>query len=140
MNKLSHTVWNNKYHIVFCTKYRKDILKGEVSQRVREITRQICEKQGVNIIRGNVRKNHIHLLVMCPPHLSISKLLHLIKGISSRKIQMEFQFLRKQYWGKHIWSTGYFCSTVGDVSLETLENYVENQNDEDEDDIFTVGY
>jgi putative transposase len=71
--KTSHAVYDIKYHIVWITKYRKPVLHGEVALRVRELIREICKSLDVEIIKGHVSKDHLHLLVSAPPHLSVSK-------------------------------------------------------------------
>ena len=84
----------------------------------------------VNIIKGSVGREHIHLLVSCPPSLSVSKLVQQLKGATSRKLQMEFKELKNRYWGQHLWSSGYFCRTVGTVTEDIIKDYIENQNNE----------
>ena len=86
--KGAHTVYVLNYHIVWITKYRYQVLVGEVASRTRELIRQTCLAYDVKIIRGHVSKDHIHLFVSAPPSLSVSKLIQAVKGRSSRKLQM----------------------------------------------------
>ncbi len=79
----------------------------------------------------------MHLLVSCPPNISVSEMIKYIKGRSSKKLQEEYKELRKKYWGQHLWSPGYFCRSVGNVTKEIIEEYIENQTEE-EDDIFKI--
>lgn len=123
----SHTKYDNKYHIVWITKYRKKVLLGDIATRIRDIIRQVCEKYSVDIIRGNVSPDHIHIMVSIPPHYSVSKIVQNIKGRSSRKIQQEYPQIRKEYWGKHFWGIGYFCTTTGNVTDEMIMKYIEEQ-------------
>ena len=102
--KSSHSIYDLKYHIVWVTKYRKPVITGKIAERTRELIRMTCSENDVEIISGHVSKDHIHLLVSAPPHLSVSKLVQYIKGFSSRKIQMEYKEINKQYWGRHLWS------------------------------------
>jgi putative transposase len=95
----AHAVWDIKYHLIWITKYRYKILRGEVAERARDLVRQICEAREVTIIRGAVSADHIHMLVVAPPQLAPAKLVQYIKGRSSRLLQMEFPHLRKRYWG-----------------------------------------
>jgi putative transposase len=134
----SHTKFDNKYHLVWITKYRKRILKGEVAIRTRDIIRQVCEKFGIDIIRGNVSADHIHIFVSIPPHYSVSKIIQNLKGRSSRIIQQEFPEIRKEYWGRHFWGIGYFCTTSGNVTDEMIMQYIEEQGKSQEDDIFKI--
>src|SRR5438445_215229 len=96
-----HAVWDIKYHIVWITKYRYKILRGDVAERARDLIRQICQAREVTIIRGAVSPDHIHVLVSVPPQLTPSKLVQYIKGRSSRRLQEEFPELRKRYWEQH---------------------------------------
>ena len=125
--KGSHTVYDIEYHFAWVTKYRYKILVGEVGYRVRELIRQICEARNISILKGNVGKDHIHLLLSCPPELSPSKIAQYIKGRSSRMIQREFPHIRKRYWGKHLWARDYFCATVGNVTKKMVQAYIEHQ-------------
>ena len=132
--KSAHAVYDIKYHVIWITKYRYKVLRGRVAERARDLIRQICASRGVVIIRGAVSPDHIHILVSAPPELSASKLVQYVKGRSSRRLQDEFEELRKRYWGQHLWARGYFCATVGAVDEETIKRYIENQKwDEDEE-------
>ena len=128
--KGSHTVYDIEYHVVWTTKYRYKILEGRIAERMRELLRQGCAANGITIVRGSIAKDHVHMLLSCPPTLSPSKIMQLLKGRSSKLIQTEFEELRKRYWGQHLWATGYFCRTVGAVTEEMVKAYIENQQDE----------
>lgn len=100
---------------------------GPIAIRTRELIRQGCEARGITILQGSVGKDHIHLLLSCPPSLAPSKILQYLKGRSSRLLQDEFLELKKRYWGQHLWARGYFCATVGTVTEEIIRNYIANQ-------------
>ena len=136
--KTSHTTYDCKYHIVWITKYRKKILTGEVSKRTRDILRGICKENDVEIIKGHISIDHVHLFVSVPPHLAISKLLQYLKGKSSRKLLQENKMLSKQFWGRHLWARGYFVATSGNVTDEIIMEYIENQENKTEDGDFTI--
>ena len=108
--KSSHTVYDIKYHLVWITKYRKKVLKGAVGERLRELVREICKSNDVEIIKGYVSQDHIHLFVSVPPHMSLSKLVQLIKGKTSIKIQQEFKVIQKEFLGTTLMGTRIFCS------------------------------
>lgn len=137
--KGSHTVYDLKYHLVWITKYRKKVLMGPVAERVRELIRQICKANEVDILKGHVSKDHIHLLVSVPPQLSVSKLVQYLKGKSSIKLQQEFKHLQKEYWGRHIWARGYFAASSGNVTDEIIAEYINNQDIPKPDDDFKIG-
>lgn len=136
--KGSHTVYNIEYHLVWVTKYRYHILTGDIQIRARELIRQICQAHDLNILKGHVSKDHIHLLVSAPPHHAVSYLMQKLKGRSSRLLQQEFPHLRKRYWGQHLWARGYFCATVGQVTDEMIKNYIESHLPQSPDDQFTL--
>ena len=129
-----HTTYDIKYHLIWITKYRHPVLRGDIALRTRELIREICMSREVKIVSGALCPDHIHILVSSPPSLSPAKLVQYIKGRSSRKLQQEFPRLRKQYWGQHLWARGYFCATVGAVDEETVRKYIESQKWSDEGD------
>ncbi|RJQ27923.1 MAG: IS200/IS605 family transposase [Peptococcaceae bacterium] len=136
--KGSHTVYNIEYHIVWVTKYRYQVLRGEIALRTRDLVRQSCLSRGITIIRGSVSKDHVHLLISCPPSLAPAKIVQYLKGRSSRLLQQEFEHLRKKYWGQHLWARGYFCATVGAITEDMVKEYVENQQTDGPEDAFKV--
>jgi len=136
----SHTTYDNKYHVVWITKYRKKILVDDIGLRLREIIRQICNEDKIEILKGVIAPDHVHLLLVIPPYIAVSRILQHLKGESSRKLQMEFPRLGKQFWGQHMWQIGYFCVTTGTVTEKTIKDYIEEQGkkEEDEDKTFQV--
>ena len=84
-----HTRFYHRFHVVWITKYRYDVLRGELRERLREIIRQTCAELGVQIIKGVLSTNHVHMFLSIPPHLALSTVMQRIKGRSSRRIQME---------------------------------------------------
>lgn len=136
--KSAHSTYDLKYHVVWVTKYRKKILGGEVGKRVRDLVREICRTNDVEIIKGHVSIDHVHLFLSVPPSLSVSKLLQQLKGKSSRRMLMEFSVLKKQYWGRHMWARGYFAASSGNVTDEVIMKYIEGQELERIDEDFKV--
>jgi putative transposase len=128
------------YHLVWITKYRKQVLKGDIGLRLREIIRQICNQEKVEINRGAIGTDHVHILLTIPPYIAVSRIVQHLKGESSRKLQFEFPQLRKQFWGQHLWQIGYFCSTIGAVTEKTVRDYIAQQGkkESDEDKTFLV--
>lgn len=136
--KTSHSTYDCTYHVIWITKYRYPVLVGDIAVRTRDLVRQICAENQVEIIRGNVSSNHVHIYISVPPFLSISKLIQLIKGKTSRKIQQEFPELKKRYWGNHFWAVGYFVRTTGNVTDEMIKEYIENHKQDDKYGDFQV--
>ena len=132
--KGSHTVYQLHYHFVFIPKYRKPILRGDVGLRLRELVRQICHANEVEILKGHVRPDHVHLLVSVPPHLAPSRVMQAIKGKTSNRLLREFRALNKEFWGRHLWARGFFAATTGNVTDAVIAKYIELQGAEPQDD------
>ena len=139
--KGSHTVYDIKYHIVWITKYRKAVLRGEIGLRLRELIRQTCEAREVYIVKGHIAVDHVHLLLSVPPNIAVSDLVQRLKGRSSRKMLDEFGELRRQFWGQHLWARGYFVASSGNVTDEVIAQYIEMQAEKplNDDEDFQVG-
>ena len=131
--KGKHCVFYHRYHVVWITKYRYKVLTGAIRKRVRQIIRQICAENGVEIISGVLSCDHLHMFVSIPPSLSLSDFMRMVKGRLSHKVQMGFPALKKHYWGRHFWGRGYFSTTTvaitDDIVLQYLENHIENPTD-----------
>src|SRR3954471_10259743 len=122
----THSVHELHVHIVWSTKYRYSVLKGEVQLRCRDLIRQICDSQDVRILKGVVSKDHIHLHLSYPPKLSVSELVRRLctascgKGRTARLLMEEFAELKKRYWGQHLWGVGYGAWSSGNIILRML--------------------
>lgn len=139
MRKSSHAQYDVQIHLVWTTKYRYRVLVNKIAERAREIIRRECSSMGVEIIKGSVGKEHIHLLISIPPSLSISRIVQQLKGKSAKILLGEYKELRKRYWGRNLWSKGYFCRSVGYITQEVVKEYIENQQDEYEENFKIVG-
>ena len=121
----AHAVTDLKYHVIWVTKYRYKILRGDIAERARDLIRQICVAREVTIIRGAVSPDHVHVLLAAPPQLAPSKLVQFIKGRSSRLLQQEFPALRRRYWGQLADGT-----TSGEVTyFNTADNLFADKTD-----------
>ena len=134
----SHTVYQIEYHFVWVTKYRYKVLHGEVAEGVRELVRQTCEAFEIRIVRGVGSRDHIHILVSCPPQMSPSEIMRRIKGRTSSCLFEEFPHLKKKYWGRHFWARGCFCVTVGQMTEEMIKQYLEHHFEPNPNDDFKV--
>lgn len=132
----SHTVFNIEYHFVWVTKYRYKVLTGDVALRVRELVRQTCEAFEIQIIKGVVSNDHIHIFVSAPSTMAPSEIMRRIKGRSSSKLFAEFPHLRKRFWGRHFWARGFFCASSGNVTDEMIKTYLEHHFEPKKDDDF----
>ena len=129
IRKGSHSVYELHVHIVWSTKYRYAVLRGDIQVRCRELIRQICDALDVRILKGVVSKDHIHLHVSYPPKLSISDLVKRLKGRSARLMLDEFTELRKRYWGQHLWGIGYGAWSSGNITDEMIEHYLDHHKE-----------
>ena len=138
--KSSHAVYDLRVHLIWITKYRYEVLTKEVGLRTRELIRQVCESNDINILRGVVSKDHVHLYISYPPKLSVSKMVKWFKGRTSRKLQQEFPQLGKTYWGKHFWAIGYAAFSSGYVTDEMIQEYLKqhNKHPNHQDDSFEI--
>ena len=125
----SHSVSHLSAHIVWVTKYRYHVLKGDVQVRCRDLVVQICNAENVQILKGVVSKDHIHMHVEYPPSISVSDLVKKLKGRTSRLLQQEFPSLGKQYWGRHFWAVGYGVWSTGNITDEMVQEYLEHHRD-----------
>ena len=129
--KLSHTIYECKYHIVICPKYRYKIFEGDIAEYTRQKLYQLCrEKDLVEILELNIQKDHIHLVLSVPPKYSISSLMGFLKGKISIKLFQRYEKIAKKYWGRHLWSRGYCVSTVG-LDEDKIRKYVKRQEKND---------
>ena len=130
MNRLSHTTWNCKYHIVFVPKYRRQVFYGEKRVEIGKILRMLCEWKKIKIIEAEVCKDHVHMLVEIPPKYSVSSFVGFLKGKSSLMIYERFPELKYKYRNREFWCRGYYVDTVG-KNAKKIEEYIKHQLDED---------
>ncbi len=121
-----HTVSRMMVHIVWSTKYRYSVLEGDIQKRCRKILIQICESEDIEILKGVVSKDHVHMHIEYRPSQNISTIVKKLKGRSSRKLQQEFPRLKKKYWGQHFWAIGYGCWSSGNITDEMVNEYLEH--------------
>lgn len=112
--------------MVWITKYRKPVFVGKIAIRIIDLIRQVCQNNEVEILTGYVEKDHVHLLVSAPPHLSVSKIAQYIKGYSSKKLLTEYKELNKQFCGQHLWAREYFVESSSNVTDEVIMEYIQN--------------
>jgi putative transposase len=133
-----HAKYKIQYHFVWITKYRYQLLTGDIALRVRELVRQTCEAFEIQILRGVVSKDHIHLLVSAPPTMAPSEIMRRIKGRSSSLLFEEFPHIKKRYWGRHFWARGYLCVTSGELTEEMIKEYLSHHFEKDPNDGFEL--
>ena len=127
--KSTHGIHQLHIHIVWSTKYRYPVLKGEVQLRCRDLIRQVCDTMDVRILKGVAGKDHVHPHLSYPPKISVSDLVKRLKGRSARLMLDEFAELKKRYWGQHLWGIGYGAWSSGNITDEMIENCLEHHKD-----------
>ena len=125
--KLAQTLWYCQYHIVWVPKYRFRILTGKVAEEVENCIRAFSEQQGCEVVELNVQVDHVHLLGLVPPKVSISGYVGTLKGRTAIRVFSRFRKLKeKPYWGNHFWARGYCVDTVG-LDTEMIRKYIKYQ-------------
>ena len=137
----AHTSYQVHLHFVWATKFRKPVLQGDIALRVRELVREICRSHDVEILKGHVRPDHVHLFVSAPPHVAPSRLMQAVKGKTSHHLMRDYRQLYREFWGRHLWTRGYFVCSSGNVTDDLVKEYIESQAEggDPQDGDFTVG-
>lgn len=129
--KLSHAIYNCKYHIVWCPKYRYRVLLDERAKFLEMSLRSLCEWKDLEIEELNVQKDHIHMVAGIPPKYSVSQVMGFLKGKTAIKLFQKYpEMKRKPYWGNHFWARGYCVSTIG-LDEEKIKQYVRYQEEQE---------
>ena len=121
----NNVVYSCKYHVVWCPKYRRQVLVGGVDMRLKEVLSEVAVETQAEIIEIEVMPDHVHLLVEVDPQFGIHRLVKRMKGRSSRLLRQEFPWLKKRL--PSLWTNSYFVSTVGGAPLAVVKQYIENQ-------------
>lgn len=129
--KLNHTTWNCKYHIVFIPKRRRKLIFGELRRRLGEIFHELAKQKGCEIVEGHLLPDHVHMCVSIPPKYSVSQVVGYIKGKSAIAIARKYMGKRRNYTGESFWARGYYVSTVG-LDEQVVREYIRRQEEEDE--------
>lgn len=120
-------VYSLMYHIVWCTKYRKEVFTGALAYEAEQYLRETASGMGMDIVTMELMPDHVHLLVSCKPQLRLSDAIKVLKGNTARWLFLEHPELKKQLWGGHLWNPSYFVATVSDRSKEQVEHYINTQ-------------
>ena len=120
-----HSRYNINYHFVWCPKYRRPVLTGDVSNRLVEIIPEKVKQLQGEVLNLTVRPDHVHLFVSFPPDLAPKQIIHRIKGFTSHQLRKEFPKLKSRL--PSLWTRSYYVGTAGNVSSETIRKYIESQ-------------
>ncbi len=124
----AHTTHRLRFHIVLLPKYRKRVLKGKIATRIKQLFYQACQMNKWWIDEINLQPDHLHMLIQIKPKESVSSVVQLLKGGSSKVIRSEYPDLEEYLWGDSFWSDGYFAESVGTVNEEIIKQYIKNQD------------
>lgn len=130
MNNLIHArtaVYNVNYHFVWCVKYRRKVLVGEIDRRLKEIFHEIAMEKGFSIKSLEVMPDHVHVFASAHPKFAPGYLYKMLKGISGRRLFIEFPEIKLKLWKGRLWNPATYTETVGHVSEETILRYIEDQ-------------
>ena len=122
-------MYSLRYHLILCVKYRRKCFSDErLRERFKELSSFVAETQGVEVIDQECGDDHVHLLISTKPSTNLTKYINFLKTYTSKNLRKEFpEELSGHLWGDAFWAPSYYLATVGNVSLDTLYNYVENQ-------------
>ena len=125
--RLSHSLYECKYHVVFCPKYRYRVFRSEVAEYVRQQIYRLCEqKDQVEVLELNIQPDHVHLVMSLAPKYAVSEFMGYLKGKLALRLFQQYEHLGRRYWGRHLWSRGYCVSTVG-LDEEQIRKYMKWQ-------------
>lgn len=132
LKRISHSVYDARYHLVWCPKYRKKLFVQEyMRERVAELFREIAQEYEFEVVEMEVAADHVHIFLSFPPRYSISKVVKTLKSISARELFREYPSLRQRLWRGELWEDGYFARTVGDtLTSEMIEKYIRHHRNE----------
>ena len=134
VRKGSHSIHQLHVHLVWSTKYRYEVLRGDIQIRCRDLIRQTCDSLDIQILKGVVSKDHVHLHLSYPPKLSISEILKRLKGRSAKILLTEYSELKKRYWGGHLWGIGYGAWSTGNITDEMIQEYLNHHKEDPNSD------
>lgn len=120
-------IYSIQYHIVWCVKYRHQVLVGNIEQELKRIVNNIADENEFNILDMEANKDHVHLLVDCNPQQSIPNMIKSLKGTSARMMFKQFPSLKDKLWGGNLWNPSYFVATVSENTEDQIRNYIKNQ-------------
>lgn len=121
----NNVVYSCKYHVVFCPKYRRAVLVGEIAARLKSILLGVCQERRCELMEMEVMPDHVHLLLEVGPQFGVHRLVKLLKGRSSRLLRQEFPHLKSRL--PTLWTNSYFVSTVGGAPLAVIKRYIEDR-------------
>ena len=132
IKRLSHAVYDTRYHLMWAPKYRKWILKEDLRDTVKELFEEILKARDCEIEEMEIAKDHVHIFTSIPPKYSVGEMVRVLKSVSAKEIFLRHPEVKKELWGGEFWEDGYFVRTVGDkVTSETIKKYIKYHRHEE---------
>lgn len=120
----AHSVYNLNYHIVFCPKYRRPVLKG-IEEELKDLFNQTAQELDINIGAMEIMPDHVHLFIEAKPSLAPQFIVNQLKGQSSHVLRSKYEWLRKRL--PTLWTRSYYIGSAGNISKDVIMKYIENQ-------------
>ena len=132
IKRMSHAVYDTRYHLVWAPKYRKWILKEKLRDTVKELFEEILKARDCEIEEMEIAKDHVHIFTSILPKYSVGEMVRVLKSISAKEIFLRYPEVKRELWGGEFWEDGYFVRTVGDkVTSETIKKYIKYHRHEE---------
>ena len=132
LKRMSHAVYDTRYHLVWAPKYRKWVLKEKVRDAVKELFQEILAARDCEIKEIEIAQDHVHIFTSIPPRYSVGEIVRVLKSVSAREIFLRYPEVKRELWGEEFWEDGYFVRTVGDkVTSETIRRYIQYHRHEE---------
>ena len=132
IKRMSHAVYDTRYHLVWAPKYRKWILKEKLRDAVKELFKEILKARDCEIEEMEIAEDHVHIFTSIPPKYSVGEMVRVLKSVSAKEIFLRHPEVKKELWGGEFWEDGYFVRTVGDkVTSETIKKYIKYHRHEE---------
>ena len=132
IKRMSHAVYDTRYHLVWAPKYRKWILKEKLRDSVKELFKEILKARDCEIEEMEIAEDHVHIFTSIPPKYSVGEMVRVLKSVSAKEIFLRHPEVKKELWGGEFWEDGYFVRTVGDkVTSEIIKKYIKYHRHEE---------
>ena len=132
IKRMSHAVYDTRYHLVWAPKYRKWILKEKLRDAVKELFKEILKARDCEIEEMEIAEDHVHIFTSIPPKYSVGEMVRVLKSVSAKEIFLRHPEVKKELWGGEFWEDGYFVRTVGDkVTSEIIKKYIQYHRHEE---------
>ena len=132
IKRMSHAVYDTRYHLVWTPKYRKWILEDKVRDSIKELFEEILAARDCEVLEMEIAEDHVHIFTSIPPKYSVGEMVRVLKSVSAKEIFLKHPEVKRELWGGEFWEDGYFVRTVGDkVTSDTIKKYIQYHRHEE---------